>query len=256
MSKSFVLRFFTSFVFLLTGCSQNFIGSFVNPNSDAALYEDALIAINASKWTTAIADIQAMSPSGQSARTTMFTFATALAAIYAFSAHSLVPGFDAALGGGGAPVALMLTLMQAFQNTTVNMLVPGVVAPVNTTDTYCSWAQQEMDDIQTNYGAWNINEQTFVVLFSLAKIGMILKTTAGAGGTMSGGNLIADATFNSCLPAGALSNFYATQVATGWSLFLQYYTVIPFLAALQVAGVTLPALLCGTVASSECNEPL
>ena len=236
-----------SLLFLVTACSQNLYQGFTNLNSDSALYQQALNAINSQSWTTAIKDIQSMSTNGQNSRNVMFTYATALAGQCGFQLLPFFNYLSAAFsgGGGGAPSSLFLSLMQAYQGQTINMLAPGVVNPVNTTDTYCSWSQQIMDNIQTTYGAWTTDEQFFVVNFSLAKIGMILNITAGAGGTLSGGKLIADATFNGCT-AGKISDFYVKQITTGLSLFLNNFTTLGIFGSLQTGGNNVTTVWCGT----------
>ena len=238
----------------MTACSQNFIAGFVNPNSDAALYQDALNQMNTLNWKKAISDIQSMSPPAQNTRTVMNTFAQALAGQCGFQMLSFITALSTAWSGGGTPSSILLTLMQSYHGVTINMAVPGApTPPVATTDTYCSWSQQIMDNIQTTYGTWTSDEQSFVLFFSLAKIGMILNTTAGAGNTLNGsGKQIADVTFNACSTV-SLPNFYAKQVTTGLALFLQYYTTISFLSNLNSSGVALPLIFCGALPYMAMN---
>lgn len=249
------LRYFLCLLLAFTACTQNLIAGFSNKNTDPALYQDALDQINASNWLAAITDIQSMSAAGQSGRNVMFTFATALAGECGFQLGTFFTGLSNSWSGGGTPSSILLTLMQSYTGATINMTVAGATAPTlatdPTTNNYCAWSQQIMDNIQANYGVWNSNEQTFVVFFALARMGMILQVTAGAGATTNGaGKQIPDVTFNACKVA-SMNDFYATQMVAAMALFLNNYTIIPFLSSLNSGGVSLLTALCGPVAGGN-----
>jgi hypothetical protein len=244
MSSS-ILRISLTFILGLTGCSVNVYQPLVNAHSDPALYQDAQNQMNAQQWDKAISDIQSMTTAGQGQRNVMFTFATALAGKCGFQLVNFYNYLSRVFSGGATVSSLTLLLMQAYQGATINMLVNGVIAPVNTTDTYCSWSQQIMDNIQTQYGTWTSDEQFFSVNFSLAKIGMILAITAGQGNTQSGGLLIPDATFDSC-QAASISDFYTTQITTGLSIFLQNINALSGIISIPtVGGLSVTSVWCG-----------
>lgn len=226
---------------------MNVYQPFVNSRTDAALYQDAQNQLNGYSWDKAILDIQSMSTSAQKQRNVMFTYATALAGKCGFQLLNFYNYLSHTFSGGGSVASLSLSLMQAYQGQTINMLVNGVVNPVNTTDTYCSWAQQIMDNIQTQYGTWTSDEQFFVTNFSLAKIGMILNVTAAKTQTMSSGLLIPDATFDSCQVATGMSDFYVKQITTGFALFLQNINALAGIISLpNISGASVTSVWCGT----------
>ncbi len=225
-----LLRLALSLVLLSTSCTFNVEKGFTNVNSDPVLFQDAKIQVDNQNWDTAIADFRLMTPAYlNSSREHLFLFASALAGKCGFQFTSFFNAMGSLNVGGASP--LFLTLLALYKGQTTNLTVSGATAPALVGDSlstdYCAWAQQEMDVIKTNFGGWNSDDNLFVLLFSLAKIGIVLHNFADTGdaGTV-------DLTFDGCQrrivhapsTVTGMTDFYTVQLVTGFALFLQNFT--------------------------------
>jgi len=198
-------------------------------NTDSALYVDAKASMSTQNWDTALTKFALMDAGFRSQRTVALDYAAALAGKCGFDMYTFSTALSAANMGAnsGDPTVMPLFyfLMQAYQQKTINMNVTGVTTPSAVTDTYCSWSQSIMDNIKTGYGSWNANEKFFVVMFSLARMGMTLRSLADAtDGAGNLGNGTMDNTFDACDSATDMIDFHATQMATAFALLVQNYS--------------------------------
>lgn len=212
-----------SFVFLVTSCTQNLYQGMSNSLSDGALLSQAKQKISISDWDGAIAKFQLMTPSYLATREVAFQYASALAGKCGFNYLDFSTSLgSASVGNTAGTVPFFLWLMQAYMDKEVHILKTGVTAPTAVTDSYCSWAQSILDGVKTNYGSWNTDETNFVVMFSLAKIGIYLRAWADLDGTNSLGDGTIDSTFDAC-QAASLDDFYVTQIVTGFALVINNF---------------------------------
>lgn len=216
--------FLLSAVFFATNScapNANFYKGLAVTSGDDALLAQMDIDINASSWDAALIDYNAMTPGSKAKRSIMFKYAQSLAGKCGFNFLDFFTALGTAnFGAGGTP--LMSWLMSAYKGKKINMIVPGstpTAAADATTGSYCSWSQKIMDDIKTANTTWNADEQLFVTVFNLAKIGMILRYFADVDGAGLLGNGVVDSTFDMCKTA-SLPDFYAVQLVHSFSLVL------------------------------------
>lgn len=199
--------------------------------TDAALLVQLNTDMNASLWDAALTDYGNMSANAKAVRSTQFLYAQVLAGKCGFDFLSFFTSLGAA-NFGASP--MLLWLMQAYKGKKINMVVPGstpTLATDSPTGSYCAWSQKVMDDIFTANGGWNADEQMFVFVYNLAKMGMILRYWADTNGVGLLGDGTPDATFDSCKTA-SMADFYATQLVTSFSLVLHVGpTAMPAMAA-------------------------
>jgi hypothetical protein len=233
------------FAFLNSSCSGNVYSNFVNANGygDQGAYSNMVLNMNNSKWTAAIANYTAMSTTFQNTRAVQNLYAQSLAGACGFSFLNLFYN----ISNTSSSLPTFLWIMNLFSSTTITMAEPGITAASAsaTTDTYCSHAQQIMDNIKSTYGSLNSDEQLFVAVFGLARIGMNLKywlDPAGTGAVIS--------TQDICTAGSAgIPDFYLRQVATGLS---QFYLNIAALGSTAGSSTTFLKSFCSSY-PSICN---
>ncbi len=212
-------------------CHGNIIQEFTNKRTDDALYQSAQIKINSFNWDGAIADFKAISspyyiPSN---RSRLFLRASAYAGKCGFNFADFFGSISKIKIDSASP--LFLALMQMFQGKTVALSISETTVPAlatdPTTNDYCAFAQNDMDLIQSTFGPWNSDENMFVLLFSLGKIGIILhnfvdKTNSGAVSPLFDGcnRRLVESSSNAL----GMTDFYVVQLVTGFSLFLQNFS--------------------------------
>lgn len=196
-------------------------------NTDAALYVDAKKSMSAQDWDTALTKFALMSTNFRADRTVAYDYAVALAGKCGFDmldfSAALTSASMGADSGDPAVMPYLYFVMQAYNQKTINMKVTGVTTPSAVTDTYCSWSQSILDATKAAYGSWNTNEQFFVAMFSLARMGMILRHLADADSTDNNGDGTMDATFDACESGTDMIDFYATQMVTSFALVIENY---------------------------------
>jgi hypothetical protein len=244
--------------------NENFIRGLASSGSDDALLTQMDIDINASSWDAALTDYNALTAGSKAKRAIMFKYAQSLAGKCGFNFLEFFTALGSAnFGAGGSP--LMYWLMNAYKGKTINMLVPGstpTAAGDVTTGSYCSWSQKIMDDIKTANTSWTTDEQLFITVFNLAKIGMILRFFGDVDGAGLLGNGVVDASFDMCKTA-SLPDFYAVQLVHSFSLVLSegpsaisslastFTDISSLCSAAPVAGLGLT--MCGRTSISTVN---
>jgi|GEM_PF-6883294 len=228
----------SSVLILTTSCNGNVIAGIAKTAStDLSNYISMQTNVDSSSWDLALANYKSMSTSYQNQRAVQNLLASTLAGKCGFNFLTFLTALQTGTPGTGAGnKPLFLYLMNAFSSTTVNMQVSSSVAPVSATlvtDTYCSWAENVMYNLQQTYGVANLttDEKIFFSVYSLAKIGLILKYWMDRNGTGSPTTTV-DICNNSAIDnSTGIPTFYMNQIVSGFANFNRYSASIPSLGS-------------------------
>lgn len=189
-------------LFANLSCSVNALKDFADTTTDQALLEDAKTSLDNSDYSTALADIASMTSS------------------YATSADVLRVK---AAAYGGLCGFNFLTFVQAFSAIGATRLMPFLLAEFPTSSTaaidYCVDAQNTMEAIGT-ISERTTNDNLFLAMISLAKIGAILSYYDGNGTATVNTNYDActDPSPESRTQGGSISDSDAREIGSGLSL--------------------------------------
>lgn len=214
----------------------NYFREYGNPESDEALFEDALKFIDRAEYSQAISKINETSVTFKSQRRVIRTLAGAYAGRCGLDFMKFMEG----LGGGGAPFNLFRS---GFTQSTV---VPED----------CQTAQRIIEDAfgataaerTSTLGASEGNAvNMFMAILGMSKIGSTLRSIADV--DRDG---VVDPGYDSC-DSDILTDDGAKQVGTGFALMIDNFTVIassfdPATAAV-VEGI---ADVCGAIDPNPC----
>ncbi|MCX7977442.1 MAG: hypothetical protein N2578_00390 [Bdellovibrionaceae bacterium] len=203
---------------LITGCSgYNQLKAMAPKNSDEALYEDALKAVNAGQYDSAISIINNQISLGfRSNPPVVRTLTSAYSGKCGLDFLTFIEGIQS---GGSSPFALA---MSGFTNASV--VTSGCQNAQNTIENYFGTSPSQRTP----------SDNFFMAFLGLAKIGAMLRSKADVN---QDGNV--DTGFDVC-DSGDISDNEIKYVGTGLGLLLQNITAVG--AALGGAGSAINAL--------------
>jgi hypothetical protein len=244
-----LLLIFASLALSNAACSNIFKGA-ASKTSDQVRYEDALKAIDAGEWATAIAKFELLSPDFAARQEVIEDWAGALAG---HCGMDFVAVLDS-IGSGG-------TLLQGAMNS---------VSGVEVNPGSCILAQTKMEEISALASQRTASQNLFMLVLGLGKIGAYLRADADRDGTGNLGDGSKDASFDACaghevVPGppnpevgdegdGLLSANELNQMITGFGLILLNFSAI----ADDLSGGTGDALeaidtACSALVPNPCN---
>ena len=235
---------------------QNVFNNLGSHTSDEAIYEDALKAMDAQDYASAVADFNKLS-GGFAAHTTILeNWAGALAGKCGLNFINYMNALAAANLGA---TTFFTFLMKAWGNT--------VIDPAS-----CSAAEGKIKAIWA-MDSPSGSQQLFMAILSLVKIGTYVRSKADNTENAGLGNGTIDVAYDSCNAAAApathnLTDAEVAEVVTGFALFLT--NIVNFSASLSgslsavVSGFTgaggicsfLPANTCTTTNASSVTAPM
>lgn len=218
------------------GCGANAWMDLSTKDSDDALYADALIAMDKQDWDTAITKFGKVTGTLASNR----QFINDRAAAYA--------------GKCGLDFITYFTNLASF-NFTGSTIFKELLKSVRTTTvhaSYCATAESLIMSIGQTASLRSSDENLFMLILSMFKIGAYLKTyldPAGAG-QVTGINVCSNAA--AALPSAAMK-----EIATGWSHFMNNFSAFSgFPAAVQTAVGLFQTQLCSVfVVAGTSGDP-
>lgn len=203
-------------LFLLS-CS-NVLKGMSRQDSDEALYEDALKAMNAYDWNSAIEKFQSMSSAFlNNTRAVRQNYAGALAGKCGLDFLSYTNTLSSSSPGGS--VTVFQWFMSAFNQK-------------NVSPTHCTLSELQIKTLGASPASRTVGENFFMVVLGMVKIGTILRNRADIDGTSNLGDGTTDASFNACstTPAGAanvLSDDEVKEIITGLGLAIENVASLP-----------------------------
>jgi hypothetical protein len=237
--KTICIKFLTAFLILCfsSGCGSNAFKEMSDKTSDDAKYFDAKVAMDNQDWDTAIAKFESITGSLASNR----TFLNDKAAAYAGKCGlQFISYFNSLSTFSITGSTIFKALMDSVKTTSVNA-------------TSCATAESIMTSIGLTASLRTSDENLFMLLLSMFKVGAYLKTyvdPTGTGTATAGINLCtvqaAGSTGSSAIPTAEMR-----QIASGWSHFVNNISAFSlFPAAVQTAVTTLTGAVCATFASA------
>lgn len=231
----------------LSGCS-NFFAQTANKETDAAYYEDAVKYVNELEYDKAIEAIGKMSTGGQATKESRETLAGAYAGKCGLDFISFFQGI-----GSAGSAAFFKMFMSAFDQVSVD--------PAS-----CTQAETIMKSFGSTASERTSDQNLFLAVLSMAKIGTYLRALADTDSTdnLGDGNMdtdfkVCDSTAPVTIPAGSIAPFYISddnmkEVITGMALILQNITAV----AAVLSGTSMDALstfetTCAALPDSPCS---
>ena len=195
----------------LLGCA-NIFKAVSDPNTDAALFYEAKRSIDLGDFNGAIQKIQAMSAEGRAGREVLQTLAGAQAG----ACGMVFMKFMNKLSQGTGGATLFNFLMKGFTDTAV---VPA----------QCSAAEATIKSIGATVDLRSADENMFLFVLSLVKIGSYIRYRADRDGANSNGDGTLDADFDPCIvsapadpaPIVGFTDDQMTEIITGFGLLLE-----------------------------------
>ena len=226
-----------SLMVFMCSCSNVFRGM-SRQDSDEALYEDALKAMNSSDWDSAITKFQTLSATFLAQRTVRENYAGALAGKCGLIFMDYLNTISSSSPGGS--VTTFQWLMNAFTQKIVN-------------PSSCVLAETQIRSLGATPALRTTGQNLFLVILSLVKIGTTLRNRADIDSTNSLGDGTTDASFNACTAspsaADVLTDAEIREVITGLALAIENSASLPSGAGI---GTSLGTL--GGVCGATCNK--
>lgn len=196
-------RFALAFFIFLSACSANILDASAQKSTDEALFEDAVKLTDEQNYSAALVKFSQLS----SSYNTRSDVLEAWAGAYAGDCGLDFAGYMAAVGAMNfGTSSFFAALMGAWNNVTVN--------PAS-----CTSAEAKIKLIWTTQAA-TASQQLFMVVLSMAKMGVYIRSKADVDGTGLGDGTV-DGTFNACTNSAAnLTDAEIKEITTGFSLFL------------------------------------
>lgn len=193
--KVFLCIWISLSIFFSIGCSTNILESFADTQSDEALLFNAKRKINTGDYDEALTYFQSMSSTFLSRRDVLSVHASAYAGKCGLNFLDLVDGIT-----NIGTARLFPFLMGNFQS--------GTTAKRDA----CATAETLMQNISTSYTLRTSDENLFLSLIDLSKMGVVFNGTADANndGTVDGG-------YDPC-SSGSISDADVRQVGTAINL--------------------------------------
>lgn len=182
-------------IFISIGCSTNILQSFADTRSDEALLFEAKKKINSGNYTDALVYFDSMTSAYLQQRDVIAVRASAYAGICGLNFLSLVDGIT-----NMGTARLFIFLMGHFQN--------GSTA----TRDACITAENLMQTISTSYASRTSDENLFLALVDLSKMGTVFNRVAD-----SNNNGSVDGGFDAC-SAVSLPDADVRQIGTAINL--------------------------------------
>ena len=238
--KNGLIYFWVLGLIVFTTCANPY-ATFSDQSSNAAIYEDAIKAMNASQWSLAISKFETLSPDYLAQRTVRFNYAKTLAGRCGYDFIGFAASFSDANVGGN-------TFMQFL----LGMWGNKVVSPA-----FCSLSEAQMRLLWQNTTP-TADEQFFMAFMSLAKMGMYLRSKADVGENGGLGDGVTDVGFDSCDATDSLTtltNDEIREVLTGLGNFLVNLVAVGDAISSNVNNtVTTVNTLCGVVNPNPCTQ--
>ncbi len=207
-------------ILLLTGC-RNYLETFSEPDSDRAKFTEASLALNVRDFDSALVWIGRMTSDYRNTRQVKFLEASAHSGKCGMEAMSFLQTVDAASDGSAN---FFTVLMAAFPGGTL------------TQASECLVAENLLRSISTTATLRTANENIFLALVSLAKIGIILND----GADLNDNGLVDDG-FSSpdhCNSTTVLEDGAVDELVTGLAIFIE---------SIEASGLTFGADELGSV---------
>lgn len=209
-NKNFGLRIMrlivlTGLSLSLTRCSNVFT-PMANKNSDEALYEDAVNALNDLDYDTSIQKFQALSVGFAARVEVRENYAGALAGKCGLSFSTFYSQISEATWGA-----------TPFFQVLMNMWTDKAVSP-----SFCKLAEEQIKLIWAS-ATQTTSQQLFMVILSMGKMGAYIRSKADIDGASSRGDGATDVAFDACTDqddANHLTDDEMREVITGFSLML------------------------------------
>ncbi|MDZ4662146.1 MAG: hypothetical protein SGJ18_11070 [Pseudomonadota bacterium] len=215
-------------VLTLTGC-RNYLETFSQVDSDRARLVEANLALNARDFDLALTWIGRMGSEYRNTREVKYIEASAHSGKCGMEAMTFLQTVDAAAGSG---FNLFTVLMAAFKGGTLTQMAD------------CRTAENLLRSISSSAEERTDNENIFLALVSLAKIGIILNE----GADLNDDGLVNDGFVSPdhCNATTVVDNSEANEIVTG---------LVNFMESIGVLGSTFGG---DEVASVNviCNDPL
>lgn len=204
-------RFLLALLFFSVACS-NVLDGMSDKTTDEALLEDARKAMNSQDWDLAIEKFDELSDAKKAEHATIEKWATAYAGKCGLNFVGYFEDLaDAALSG----TTFFKFLMNAWTGSTIY-------------PTYCTLAQLKMEEISDSPLRRTSEQNLFMAVLGMVKVGVFLRTNLDRNGTDNLGDGTAE--LDSCVnDAANLSNEQLDQVITGYGLIqanLTYLTAV------------------------------
>jgi hypothetical protein len=193
----------------LAGCGQNIFSKAADPDTDKANFYEAKRLLDAKKYDDAIAKIEALSVDYRAAYEVKRVYAGAYAGKCGLLFLSY---FDALSHGSGNGATFFVFLMSAFKGKAV---VPAA----------CATAELIVKEIGATAAARGSDDNLFMAILAMAKIGAYMRNVADVDGTDALGDGTPDASFNGC-DTNALSDENVAQIVVGFSLIIENISTI------------------------------
>ncbi len=203
-------------VFSLCGCGYNILSNTSNKETDEALFHDAQVLVDDSQFLLALDKFALMSDSFKTQYDVRKVYIGALAGQCGLKFLSF---FDTISNGDSSSTTLFQFFMSAFVDKTV--------AP-----SYCALAEREVISIGATAALRSSDDNLFMAILMMAKLGAYVRDNADRDGTNSLGDGTVDAGFNACdssAPAFGQDYFEddeIKEIVVGFGLLLENITSV------------------------------
>jgi hypothetical protein len=203
-----IISLISSMIFF--GCS-NVLQSASNKTTDAALYEDAQKAMDSSNWDEALAKFGSLSSSYRQKTEVIEAWAGAYAGKCGLD---FISYFTSLTSASLSSTTIFKYLMNAWTQKVIN-------------PQYCTLAQSKMEEISTNPANRSIDENVFMAILGMVKIGTYLRYYTDKDGANGGGDGSLDAAVNVCTNnASNLADTNLDEIITGMGLITTNLTAL------------------------------
>lgn len=228
-----------TFIFSMTGCS-NIIESLSNKNSDDALYEAGVMAMNRSDWDTAITKFTSLQSTYFSSEEKKLMIASAYAGKCGLNFMSYAVNL-------GSISLTGTTLFKYFMNQWTGITVYT---------SYCATAEQWINAIGTSAQRSNVANFNMMIL-GMVKVGVFLRDNADIDGVGGLGDGTADGGYSSCTNAVAgtgITDAKVDEVVSGFANFLVNASAnLSSLSSDVQTAVTALTTFCSTLTVNPCG---
>lgn len=241
---SFWLRLFFVFAIGVTSSScYNALSGTTSTNTDAALYEDGVKALNSLSYDTAIAKFESLSSSYLAQTSVKMNYAGALAGKCGFNFINYFTKLGTAASG-----STFLYFMNQWQttSTTANAMY------YSTKRQYCVQAETVVKSINSSSVGRDTSQSLFLFLLGLAKIGIYLKETADPNGTGTGQWSVATATDGACSETN-LPKTAVKEIAAGLGMAFLNLTNIATILASSSIDTSAISSACTSIVPNPCS---
>ncbi len=215
-------------------------------DTDEALYEDALKALDASSWDTAITKFGLLSTNYKARTEVIENWAGAYAGKCGLVFSTYISRLTGSSSGSSTAFKYF---MNAFTGTSVD--------PES-----CVLAENKMKEITPTVSGRTASQSFFMLLLGMVKVGSILRYDADKDSTGNLGDGTMDAGFDACVAGsgdytsdGQLTDTDVTHIITGLGMILENFAAVSASLSGSDIGTTLNSIStsCSGLAPNPCN---